>query len=211
MLAYFVDLDDPQFQAFEQATLKDIHARIAECCSFLTMDGYMVFPEDVFEQNSRYGGLLQLMLAIQAKNYISDWEEVMTTVNRYWRRVRPSRFTIQELLEQIHHAGGVAVLAHPAVIKCGGLWISPEQVKFLIEAGLDGIEIYHDVVDEIARPYFLELANRFNLLVTGGSDEHGWFSDLKNLGSQPVTTEMVEALRARHALHDAARRCASHG
>ncbi len=211
VLAYFVDLDDSGFQAFEQATLKDIHARIDECCSFLTMDGYTVFLEDVFAQNPRYAGLLQLMMAIQAKGYIPDWEEVMITVKQYWRRVRLSRFTIQELIEQIHRAGGVAVLAHPAVIKCDGLWISAGQVKSLVEAGLDGIEIYHDVVDDIARPYFLELANQFDLLVTGGSDEHGWFSDLKNLGSQPVTAAMVDTLRARHALHDAARRQASHG
>jgi len=201
VLAYFVNLDDAEFQAFEQATLGDIHARIAECCSFLTMDGYTIFLEDVFEQNPRYAGLLQLMMAVQAKGYIPDWEEVIAVVEQYWRRVRLSRFTIQELIDRIHRAGGVAVLAHPIAVSCDGSWISAKQLESLVEAGLDGLEIYHHTVDETTRPYFQRLAEQFDLLVTGGSDEHGWFSDLKKLGSQPVTAAMVDALRARHTLY----------
>ena len=209
VLAYFVDLDDAEFQAFEQATLGDIHARIDECCSFLTMDGYTISLEDVFAQNPRYAGLMQLMLAIQAKGYIPDWEEIVTVVEQHWYRVRLSRFTIEESIDRIHRAGGVAILAHPIAVKCDGLWISAKQLESLVKAGLDGLEIYHRTVDETTRPYFLHLAEQFDLLVTGGSDEHGWFSDLKDLGSQPVTAAMVEALRARHALHGAVRRSAS--
>ena len=205
VLAYFVDLDDAEFRAFEQATLEDIHARIDECCSFLTMDGYTIFLEDVFARNPRYAGLMQLMMAMQAKGYIPDWKEVVTVVEQYWRRVRLSRFTIQELIERIHRAGGVSVLAHPIAVSCDGQWISAEQLESLVEAGLDGLEIYHHTVDETTRPYFRYLAEQFDLLVTGGSDEHGWFSDLEDLGNQPVTTAMVDALRARHALYDAAR------
>jgi predicted metal-dependent phosphoesterase TrpH len=201
VLAYFVDLDDAEFQAFEQATLGDIHARIAECCSFLTMDGYTILLEDVFAQNPRYAGLMQLMLAMQAKGYIPDWKGVATVVEQYWCRVRLSRVTIQELIDRIHRAGGVAILAHPVAVKCDGLRISAKQLESLVEAGLDGLEIYHHTVDETTRPYFLHLAEQFDLLVTGGSDEHGWFSDLKKLGSQPVTTAMVDALRARHTLY----------
>jgi predicted metal-dependent phosphoesterase TrpH len=205
VLAYFVDPDDAEFKTFEQATLGDIHARIAECCSFLTMDGYTISLEDVFAQNPRYAGLMQLMMAIQAKGYIPDWEEVITVVEQYWRRVRLSCFTIQELIERIHRAGGVAILAHPIAVRCDGLWISAKQLESLVEAGLDGLEIYHHTVDETTRPYFLHLAEQFDLLVTGGSDEHGWFSDLKNLGSQPVTAAMVDALRARHYVHNSNR------
>jgi predicted metal-dependent phosphoesterase TrpH len=205
VLAYFVDLDDAEFQAFEQAALGDIHARIAESCAFLTMDGYTIFLEDVFAQNPRYAGLMQLMMAMQAKGYIPDWEEVITVVEQYWRRVRLSRFTIQELIDHIHRAGGVAVLAHPIAVNCDGSWISAEQLASLVEVGLDGLEIYHHTVDEITRPYFLHLAEQFDLLVTGGSDEHGWFSDLKKLGSQPVTAAMVDALRARHYVYNSNR------
>jgi hypothetical protein len=49
---------------------------------------------------------------------------------RAWQQVRLSRFTIEDTIEQIHSAGGVAILAYPtafegdgglsARIRCGG-------------------------------------------------------------------------------------------
>ena len=49
-----------------------------------------------------------------------------------------------------------------------------------------------------ARTYFGTLAQRFDLLVSGGSDSHGWFDEWKGLGTQPVTDAMVATIQARH-------------
>ncbi len=38
---------------------------------------------------------------------------------------------------------------------------------------------------------------QFGLLVSGGSDEHDGYKHYQHLGQEPVTQEMVEALRAR--------------
>lgn len=73
----------------------------------------------------------------------------------------------REAVQVVLAAGGVPVLAHP------GLVGRDELIPDLADAGLAGLEVYHtDHTPEQARHY-LALAERHNLLVTGGSDFHG--------------------------------------
>jgi predicted metal-dependent phosphoesterase TrpH len=198
VLGYFVDLDDPEFRAFERATLDDAHARTADCCARLSAAGHPLSLDDAFAENPRYAGVLQLVLAVQTKGYAEGWEAAVQLVVEHWVRVRLSRFTIQQVIASIHRAGGVAVLAHPTTVKCGGDGLlEADQLAPLVEAGLDGLEIYHFRLDEPARAHFLALARQFDLLVSGGSDTHGLFNGLGRVGTQPVTPDLVESLRAR--------------
>jgi len=198
VLGYFIDLNNSEFQAFEQAALNDIHARIADCCAYLTTDGCPISLDDVFAENRRYAGIVHLVLAVQRKVYADGWNTALQLIDEYWKRVRLSRFTIQEVIEQIHLAGGVAILAHPATVKCSNNWLQADQLALLVEMGLDGLEIYHHRLNEEAQAHFLALSRQFNLLVSGGSDEHGWYTGLKRIGSQPITPTMLEFLHARH-------------
>jgi sugar phosphate isomerase/epimerase len=70
-------------------------------------------------------------------------------------------------------------------------------LRQLVDAGLDGIEIYHRRLSQEDRTHFLSLANEFGLLVTGGSDAHGWHRGLDELETQPVTEEMLAVLKNR--------------
>ncbi len=79
------------------------------------------------------------------------------------RTPRPSR----EVIEAIHAAGGVVVLAHP-----GARTLEPD-VRFWVEQGIDGIEVWHPAHDDALVQYFYELARRYGLCMTGGSDFHG--------------------------------------
>ena len=197
VLGYFIDLDDAEFRAFEQAALDDIHARIADCCALLTADGHPLSIDDVFARNPHYAGLQFLIHEIQDR-YVPDWTDAFDLMASGWRQVRLSRFTIEETIDRIHRAGGVAVLAHPTAITCDGQRLQEAQVAGLVEMGLDGLEIYHWRLDEAARAAFLALARRFSLLVSGGSDAHGYFDEYRRLGTEPVTGDMVMSIQARH-------------
>jgi predicted metal-dependent phosphoesterase TrpH len=72
-----------------------------------------------------------------------------------------------EVLETIHHAGGVASFAHPGVTK------RDELIEPLVHHGLDAIEVYHSdhAPDDVVA--YRGLAVRLNVLITGGSDFHG--------------------------------------
>jgi predicted metal-dependent phosphoesterase TrpH len=79
---------------------------------------------------------------------------------------------LAQAIEAIRSAGGIAVLAHPRYFNFpeGG---KVETIRPLVEMGLGGIEVYHSrhSEEEIAR--FSSIAERFDLVVTGGSDCHG--------------------------------------
>lgn len=83
---------------------------------------------------------------------------------------------IKELIKQIHNAGGIAVLAHPAC--CWALNME-DFVKDLIKIGLDGLEVYYPYPRwrkyiKFSNPDNLEeLADKYNLIKTGGTDFHG--------------------------------------
>ena len=120
VLGYWVDLDDAGFRAFERAALEDIHERVSACCACLAADGYPISIEALFARNPRYAGLQFLIHEIQDKGYAPDWRDAFSLMMRGWQQVRLSRFTMEETIDRIHRAGGVAILAHPTAIECDG-------------------------------------------------------------------------------------------
>ena len=198
VLGYFVDLDDAGLQVAEAAATGDIAARMADCCASLTRAGYPVTMDEVYALNPRYAGMRFLRELLVRKGYVASEAEAGRLVHEHWLRVRPCALTLAQQIRAIHEAGGVAILAHPGYIRPDGQWLQPEHIEALLALGLDGLEAYHRSHDEATRAHFLALADQFGLLVSGGSDEHGWSPDLPLLGTAPVTREMVEALRARH-------------
>jgi predicted metal-dependent phosphoesterase TrpH len=95
-----------------------------------------------------------------------------------------------ESVELIHQAGGLAVMAHP------GLNRSDEIIPALVDAGLDGIECFHTKHSTMMSERYLELAEAHHLLVTGGSDCHGFSKNKPLIGTVKLPYEHVEKLHA---------------
>ena len=75
------------------------------------------------------------------------------------------------VLELIHSAGGIAVLAHPKVFD------NFELLKELAESKkIDGVEVWHSSADEKVREQLLGIAQEYDLITTGGSDFHGFYN-----------------------------------
>jgi len=94
----------------------------------------------------------------------------------------------------MREAGGVAALAHPAHIPDLETRLEP-----LAAAGLVGLETYYGEYDAATIDRLLALAERFDLVPTGGSDYHA--RDIKDHamlgGGPPVPADTVARLRAR--------------
>ena len=81
----------------------------------------------------------------------------------------------KKVIEAIHSAGGIAVLAHTF---CCNVFFLKDFVKRLKNYGLDGIEVYYPydrfrgIIKFSSRTYPFKIADEFNLIKTGGSDEH---------------------------------------
>jgi len=93
----------------------------------------------------------------------------------------------------IHQAGGLAVMAHP------GLNRTDEIIPDLVAAGLDGIECFHTKHSPSVSGRYLQIAEHHRLLVTGGSDCHGYSKIRPLIGTVKLPYDRVEKLRAKAA------------
>ncbi len=75
-----------------------------------------------------------------------------------------------EIIEAIHEAGGIAVLAHP------GFYNNFELLEELIPLGLDGVEVWHPENTPEQQELLINIAKKNDLLMTGGSDFHGAYN-----------------------------------
>jgi predicted metal-dependent phosphoesterase TrpH len=79
----------------------------------------------------------------------------------------------QEAIQKIRENGGIASLAHPIRVHGSQPSMLPKLVEQLAKSGLQAIEVYHSDHTPQDEKLVLEIAARFGLLITGGSDYHG--------------------------------------
>ena len=177
ILAYLVDTQNKvllariaEFQAVRQE-------RIREMVAALNQQGIPLKAEAVFAlANCKSPGRPHVARALVKEKLIGNLDEAF---EKYLKKGRPAgipktKMSALEAVELIHQAGGLAVMAHP------GLNRTDEIIPDLVDAGLDGIECFHTKHSTAMAERYLEFAEKYHLLVTGGSDCHG-FSKIKPL------------------------------
>lgn len=110
-----------------------------------------------------------------------------------------SRFVLdmKSAVDVIHKAGGLAVVAHPYHLIKNDM-ISGEILLHLKELGVDGIETYYPTHSRKFRKQLIKLAEKYGLLLTGGSDYHGTIrrgTTLAGGKGVSVPAELVEIMR----------------
>ena len=88
--------------------------------------------------------------------------------------VHYEKFSIQQGIGLIRDCGGVPVWAHPYLFRGGKV---EEVLPELVEAGLMGIEVYHPHHANNKVNRLKELCQQYDLLMTGGTDYHGYNFD----------------------------------
>lgn len=97
--------------------------------------------------------------------------------------------TTEEAIDLIHQSGGVAVLAHPGLLKFGG-WEFDEFLKRLVASGLDGMECIYSRHNSNQVKTFLGLAQQYGLGISAGSDFHG----------EPVKSDVMLGMEIEESL-----------
>jgi predicted metal-dependent phosphoesterase TrpH len=100
-------------------------------------------------------------------------------------------------LALIRDAGGVCVLAHPAMWKGSGA-VPDALIEEMAAAGMGGLEVDHPDQDDAQRAHYRAMAQRLDLVPTGGSDCHGARYGYR-LGAETTPPELVDELRRRAA------------
>lgn len=108
---------------------------------------------------------------------------------------------VKEVFEEIHGAGGIAVLAHPAFFD------NFDEIDKYIEMGLDGIEVWHPTATEAQIELLSGICKKNKLLMTGGSDFHGIYgSSTVTIGTCTTPDEHLDKLLGYKAKKKRARR-----
>lgn len=161
---------------FLQERIDASYARAEENIQKLKALGYQVTIDDVRERLIDKNGPIHTSHVARAAAATSGGLSSGFFMSEYLTVGKPAfssigRPTPQDAVEIIHKLGGIASIAHP-----GRITLSPENKENLIKAlcayGVDGIEAIYTTHTEEETNYFLSLANKFDLLVTGGSDTH---------------------------------------
>lgn len=188
MLGYFIDWRDEQFRSRLCAFQEARRARAKQMVENLCRMGVKIPYEEVLRASG--GGavcrphIAQVMLK---HGYVETLQEAF---ERYIGAdcpayVKKYQLSPVEAIEMILKARGIPVLAHP-------ISLNPDLLPKLVEEGLRGIEVYHSKQDAPATADFERLAQRYNLLVTGGTDSHG--SDVP-IGAIRIPCELIERLK----------------
>jgi hypothetical protein len=98
----------------------------------------------------------------------------------------------QAAILAVKEAGGIAVLAHP------GQFNNFDAIDEWMELGLEGIEVFHPSHNEDNRQASLRFAQKHHLIMTGGSDFHGFYGEkLVELGCLELGEECIDELLSR--------------
>lgn len=201
ILGYCFDTEDERllgeiqkFQTVRQNRIREMVARLNLLDVPLEADAVFALA------NCRSPGRPHVARALVKAGLCDDLDEAF---DRFLKKNRPAwvpkfKMSATHAIELIHQAGGVAVMAHP------GLNRTDEVIPAMVEAGLDGLECFHTKHSSSTSTHYLNMAEYYGLLVTGGSDCHGASKGKPVMGGVKLPYHFVEKLKTRAAERKAA-------
>ncbi len=172
ILGYFMDTKNSEFlnlmKSQQEARVKQTNEIIEllnkkagikikfEDVKSLVAEGGSIGRPHIARAITNAGGVNNVMEAYA--KYINDSSNVY---------VQRKTVSPHDACEIIYDAGGIPVFAHPIDVE-----ISDELAKELVSYGLRGIEAYHRKHSPAVVEHYSSLAEKYGLIITGGSDFH---------------------------------------
>ena len=212
ILGYYIDWNHPFFDEVERLSLvREKEASIARVHAFEQIMGLKIDVDSILSK-SRFqtitGDDLTYMVFKNPKtrqkplvqNYLTragQNEELAQEMFNQEMFGEKGQCSIQgtypnavEVIEKIHEAGGLAVLAcwHADKLK-------DDVFDGLIQAGLDGLECFMPGLSTQKVAFLLSVANEEKLFVTGGSDFHGNRKKENAIGHTAIPDKALNMVR----------------
>lgn len=198
ILGYYMDCNDEKFQKKLSLFRQARYERAKEMVKKLKDLGIEIDFGKVEEIAGRGSiGKPHIVQALAEKEHASNIPE---TVWKYLGSRGPAsvpkyKLKPREAVDIILKAGGIPVLAHPAGTRVD------ELIPQLVKHGLMGLEAYDAINPPAIARYYISLAKKYGLLITGGSDCHGKVKGEIRLGRVKAPYKIVERLKeAKHNL-----------
>lgn len=174
--------------------LPSMVAQLNEAGLELTMDDVMTAA-----QGAPVVGRPHVADALVARGYVADRDEGFAKWLDTDRPGYVQRYAcpLEDAIDLIHAAKGVAVIAHPWARGNRDLLPAPYLEDLMANHGLEGIEVDHPDHDPDTRSLLFEMGGRVGLVRTGSSDYHGLGKKNHPLGANLTRPSAYKDLVAR--------------
>lgn len=178
VLGYCIDYNNEELTKILESIRIERISRMEKMLLKLKDLGYEISLMDIYNESEQdiTGSSLgrpHLARALIRKGYFKNINEVFNTLLGDGKPAFVDRFKLNTIegINLIKRFNGIPVLAHGGLIK-----VDEKQLENLVKEfsnhGLMGLEIYHSEHREFMAYYLTKLANKYKLLVSGGSDFH---------------------------------------
>lgn len=195
LLGYNFDLKGTHLTVVCKKLLEDRHELSIKQSQIIRSYDYELPQEalDIYSKDSQVLYKQHIMKALMDRGYTEHINGKL--YHNLFKGSGPCNLEIEYIdvfkaLEAIIADGGIPVLAHPGQLD------SYELVEELVPLGLRGIEKYHCSHNEEALIKIQQLADKYQLFVTGGSDFHGLYGTEGTIGSFICPEESLNYLKA---------------
>jgi predicted metal-dependent phosphoesterase TrpH len=202
LLGYFLDIHHPLLNerlAHLQKARAERNPKIVEELNRL---GIKVTYEDVIKASG--GGQVgrpHFAQVLLERGYVRSIQEAF---ERFLKKGAPAyhdkfRFKAEEAIHFIQEASGVAVIGHPNTLGANGTSELDALLSQLVKEGLKGIEVYYPEHSPAEVATYKFLAEKYGLVMTGGTDYHGIEGNGLEVGvgrgNMKLPYSIVEALK----------------
>ena len=171
MLGYFIDRTDPALAEFLERARADRLRRLNEIADKLADMGKPIGREALTAGRPAGSSLGRPIVAkaLVKAGHVADIRQAFEQLIGEGRPAFIPRGGPPPagVIGIINRAGGIASLAHPGVLKRDDL------IPGMVDAGLTALEAFHSDHDPVMTEKYLAMAERHDILVSGGSDYHG--------------------------------------
>jgi predicted metal-dependent phosphoesterase TrpH len=193
ILGYNIDIKNKRFEDFLAENRSLRNERIKKIIKKLQESGVLIEEENVFSTVKNTASRAHIADALKRAGIVSSRQEGF---KKYLAQSRPAYVppegkNFAEIIAQIHQAGGKAFLAHPGAVK--EIWDFPRWTN----AGLDGIEVYYPTHNAQTQKDLSQIAKKYGLLVSAGSDFHGAGSGRRNKPGIETPQAVFELLKEK--------------
>ena len=193
ILAYLIDFERPDVvKTIEEMRCLRVE-RIHGICRKLKSLDIPLEAEEVFAVSGKGSvGRLHVAQALRRRGFVATLGEAFAKYigNRGPAYVGKFKMNPKEAIQWVRHSGGVPVLAHPYTLSDNAL------ISDFVKVGIMGLEAYYPEHTAFQTQEYLKMADKYGLLVTGGSDFHGDAKANVKVGKTRVAYEHVERLKA---------------
>lgn len=175
LLGYWlVSPPSSEFRRWLEIQQESRHQRNVDLVAKLQQLGLAITLSDAAHYGRNQVGRPHFARVLCDKGYVSNMQEAfdLYLADEAQAAVDRDEPALEAGIRRITESGGMAALAHPVRLPQRGADLE-NLLEQLIDMGLQGIEVFHSEHSPDDSAQYAQLARRFDLIPTGGSDFHG--------------------------------------